>query len=456
MAHRILVLLSGSLLFGQDNTARVDAIFSDFGPKTPGCAVGAARDGKPVLARAYGMADLEHGTAITPATPFYMASVSKQFTAMSVLLLAEDGRIQLDDPARKYLPELPAYASAVTIRHLLQHTSGIRDYLTLGVMAGYPDDELSFTDQSAMRMMSRQLALNYQPGTEFLYSNSGYVLLSLLVKQVTGRNLNSFATERIFGRLGMKSTRFQHDHTALIPGKAFGYQMRDGEWHTSNSMLDVVGDGGLYSTIDDMLRWAANYDEPKVGGRAIPIMQTPLRLNNGEAVDYGMGLAPDEYRGLKTVSHSGGLAGYRTHFLRFPEKHLAVVCLCNSGGANPAQLGNRVAELYLAGQMTDAPPRRVPERRDPPAAVTLSDREKAEYAGDYESRELETTYRIAAAGALSVEFGQRKFALHSDGTNHLKSDRGGLELVFQRDAMGKVTGFRLSGGNVRGIEFRRM
>jgi CubicO group peptidase (beta-lactamase class C family) len=454
MCHRILVALIGPLLFAQDASTRVDAIFSQFGPKTPGCAVGVARDGKAVLARAYGMADLEHGSAITTATPFYMASVSKQFTAMSILLLVEDGKIQLDEPVRKYLPALPAYASAVTVRHLLQHTSGVRDYLTLGDLAGYPD-EPSFTDRTAMRMITRQEALNFAPGSEFLYSNSGYVLLSLLAKRVTGQDLNSVASERIFGPLGMKATRFQHDHSALIAGKAFGYQKRDGAWHTSNSMLDVVGDGGLYSTIDDMLRWAANYDEPKVGGRAIPIMQTRTRLNNGKEIDYGMGLAPDEYRGLKTVTHGGALSGYRTSFLRFPDQHTTVICLCNNAEVSPTRLANEVAELYLGSDMKDAPPRRPPNRADPPPPVPLSESEKVAYAGEYESRELETTYRIAAGGTLSVEFGDNNFTLLGAGVDHLKSDRGGMEFAFQRDAAGKVTGFRLDAGNVRGIAFRR-
>jgi CubicO group peptidase (beta-lactamase class C family) len=455
MRYGIFAVLIAPLLLAQDLTPRVDAVFSEFGPTTPGCAVGVARDGNAVLARAYGMADLEHGSALTKATPFYMASVSKQFTAMAVLLLAQDGKIGLDDGIRKYLPELPAYADGVTVRHLLQHTSGVRDYLTLGSLAGYPN-EASFTDRSAMRMIARQAALNFPPGSEFLYSNSGYVLLSLLVKQAAGRDLNSFASERIFVPLGMKSTRFQHDHSALVPGKAFGYQMRQGAWYTSNSMLDVVGDGGLYSTVEDMLQWAANYDEPKVGAQAIPIMQTKAKLNNGEQVDYGMGLAPDEYRGLKTVTHSGGLSGYRTQFLRFPEQRLTVVCLCNNAQANASRLANRVAELYIGDQMKEQPARPATPRTDPPPTVTLSESEKGVYAGEYESRELGTTYRIVAGESLSLEAGDRVITLRRTQPDHLQSERSGMELVFARDAAGKVTGFRLDAGNVRGIVFRRM
>jgi CubicO group peptidase (beta-lactamase class C family) len=527
------VFVFAALLCAQDPAGRVDALFSSFGSRSPGCALGVVLGGN-VFAKAYGMADLEHDVPISAATPFYMASVSKQFTAMSILLLAEDGKIQLGDSIRKYVPALPAYTDMITIRQLLQHTSGVRDYLTLGAIAGFPSDYV-FTDESVTRILALQLALNFQPGSENLYSNSGYVLLSLVVKRVTGTNLNGFANERIFGPLGMKSTRFQHDHTATIPGKAFGYQMRGGVWHTANSMLDVVGDGGLYSTVDDMVRWAANYDDPKVGGKAIPIMQKRARLNDGTEIDYGMGLAPGQYRGLRTIEHGGALAGYRTNFLRFPEQHFSVICLCNNGSANPAQLSRQVAQIYLGDQLRDSPNEAAkpatgiavtPEelksrpglyrsekdgyveiitRNDklsmrgpgdlialgndrftakgapdgweivflndalevrPPhlrairfartRVATLSHQEKAALAGEYESRELGASYRIAVDGGISLEVGDRRFPLRSTGTDRLATEDSGRELIFERDTTGTISGFRLNAGRVRGLEFRRM
>jgi CubicO group peptidase (beta-lactamase class C family) len=454
MRARLLLLLCASLLYAQDPSARIDALFSGMNAKTPGCALGVARDGKPVFARGYGMADLEHDAPISPSTPFYMASVSKQFAAMSVLLLVEDGKVSLDDSVRKYLPELPAYADPVTVRHLLNHTSGVRDYLTLSALAGNPP-EFVITDKSAMSMIVRQKALNFTPGSEFLYSNSGYVLLSLIVKQVTGSNLNSFATEHIFGPLGMKSTRFQHDHSALIPGKAFGYELRQGAWHTSNSMLDVVADGGLYSTIDDMLRWAANYDELRVGARAIPIMQTSAKLNDGKESGYGMGLAPDEYRGLKTVDHGGSLVGYRTMFLRFPEQRLTVVCLCNRP-VSPARLAQQVAEIYIGDQMKAPESRPAPQRPETAKPLPISDADKNAYAGEYESRELAATWRIVSGDALSVEFGNETRVLTGAGLDQTVTQGGGIQLHFVRDAAGKVTGFHLDAGRIRGIEFQRI
>jgi hypothetical protein len=213
-------------------------------------------------------------------------------------------------------------------------------------LAGLPYDT-AYSDDLVLRMLSRQRGLNFEPGSSFLYSNSGYVLLSIIVKRVTGKPLDEVARSRVFAPLGMKQTLFQHDHTGLIRDKAFGYDQRSDTWHASNSRLDVVGDGGPYSSIDDMLRWTRNFDVPEVAADSIKAMQAPATLANGKTIEYGMGLAPGLYRGLKVVEHSGGLAGYRTQDMWFPSQRLAVVVLCNSGAADPVQLARKVADLYL-------------------------------------------------------------------------------------------------------------
>jgi CubicO group peptidase (beta-lactamase class C family) len=338
----------------QGPEARIDAVFSAFSKTTPGCAVGVAKDGKPVFSKGYGMADLEHGAPITPKTMFYMASVSKQFTALTVLTLAKEGKLALTDPVRKYIPELPAYADRITVYQLLTHTSGVRDYFTLGSLAGLPGETV-YTDDLVLRMLGRQQGGNFDPGTQFLYSNSGYVLLSIIVKRVTGQPLDAVARARVFGPLRMTNTLFQHDHTHPIQDKANGYQPQPGGWRIANSPLDVVGDGGLYSSIDDMFRWVVNFDAPKVGADSLAVMEAPAKLGDGKAIGYGMGLAPGEYRGLKVVDHSGGLAGYRTEDMWFPSQRLGVVVLCNSGAANPTVLGQRVADVYLKDAPLPAP-----------------------------------------------------------------------------------------------------
>ena len=263
-------------VFAQDQPPALDTIFSSFATDhSPGCAVGAARGDAPLAARAYGLADLEHHIPLTPQSVFYMASVSKQFMALSILLLERDGKLQLDDRVRTYLPELPEHAAGITIRHLLHHTSGLRDYLTLFGLAGGPPDYV-ITERAVLNMLARQMRLNFDPGDEHLYSNSGYVLLSIIVHRVSGRPLDEFAQERIFTPLGMRHTRFQHDHAAPIPGRAIGYVRRGANWRIANSMLDVVGDGGMYSTVDDMLRWAAAFERPEFSP-LLSRMQHPAR-----------------------------------------------------------------------------------------------------------------------------------------------------------------------------------
>jgi len=327
----------------------IDEIFKDFASaEAPGCAVGAMRGETQLAARAFGAADLEHGVPLTTQSVFYMASVSKQFTALSILLLEREGKLRLDDAVRAHVPELPPHAGGVTIRQLLHHTSGLRDYLALSSLAGYPSDQV-ITERAVLGMLARQTRLNFEPGAEHLYSNSGYVLLSILVHRVSGRSLDTFARERIFTPLGMQNTRFQHDHTSPIRGRAIGYIRRNDGWRIANSMLDVVGDGGMYSTVEDMLRWSAAFARPEFA-TLLERMQMPGALADGRAIvnGYGMGLVQGTYRGLQTVSHGGALAGYRTHFMRLPAEPLTVVTLCNNATANAARLSQLVAELYTA------------------------------------------------------------------------------------------------------------
>jgi CubicO group peptidase (beta-lactamase class C family) len=372
----------------QTPAAQIDALFAAFKSTTPGCAVGVGKNGSPVFSKGYGMADLEHGIPITPKTMFYMASVSKQFTALTMLMLAKENKLALTDSVRKYIPELPSYTDKITIYHLLTHTSGVRDYFTLGGLSGL-QDETAYSEDIVLRMLSRQQGLNFEPGTSFLYSNSGYVLLSIIAKRVTGEPLNEVSRTHVFNPLGMTATLFQHDHSGLIENKAFGYDFRKGAWHASNSMLDVVGDGGLYSSVDDMFHWMGNFDAPKVGADSLSAMEVPATLGNGKTIEYGMGLSPSTYRGLKVVDHSGALAGYRTEDMWFPSERLSIVVLCNSGAANPVQLARKVSDLYLKDAPQPAP---APTAQAAPAA--LSDKPEVAvdpklldtYVGDYELR----------------------------------------------------------------------
>ena len=409
-----LALVSGatSIVRAQDRAAAVDSLFAEFTlGNTPGCVIGVVQRGSVALAKAYGMADLEHNRPLTPQSSFYMASVSKQFTALAVLLLDRDGKLRLDESVRRYIAELPTYADEITLRHLLHHTSGLRDYLTLGFLAGYAPDHV-WTERAALRMMTRQRSLNYPVGSEHLYSNSGYALLAIVVERVSGRKLDEWAREQVFAPLAMSSTRFQHDHSRLIPDRAIGYVRQDSTWRLGISMLDVVGDGGLYSTLDDMLRWAANFDNGKVAPNQLALMHTPGTLKNGNAISngYGMGLVRGSYRGLETISHGGALVGYRTAFVRLPGEKTTVVCLCNASTANPGRLAQRVADLYAGHAMSAAvatPNTPAPESA-PIADAPVSAELRRAVVGTFHSAELDAVYVVREDGEqLIVEAGDR-------------------------------------------------
>lgn len=433
-----------------------------FDAASPGCAVGIAEGGRTLLAKGYGLASLEHREPLSPRSAFYMASVSKQFMAFAILLLAEQRRLNLDDSVRKYIPELPAYADAITIRHLLHHTSGLRDYLALGSLAGYSLDHV-WTDRAARRMIARQNALNFAPGAEYLYSNSGYVMLSWIAEAAAGRRLQDWSREKIFGPLGMASTRWQQNHADPVPGRATGH-IRAADsgagWRIANSMLDVVGDGGLYSTVEDMLKWNANFESPAVGAGALVVMQTPGKLRDGSAIasGYGMGLAKGAYRGLETVSHGGGLQGYRTYFLRFPAQKLGVVVLCNNATANPARLAERIAEVHLGDRLTapaPAPPK--PNATAPAKLVPVTAAEAQALAGQYFSEELSAFWRIEPAGEGAQLFlsDLPPSPLFQGADGGIRVGSTGVSIRPQRDDSGAVLGFTAEVGRVRGMEFTR-
>jgi CubicO group peptidase (beta-lactamase class C family) len=334
--------------------ASVREVLAGIADDGPGCAIGVVEAGDTLFAGGRGLASLEYAVPITPASRFYLASVSKQVTALATLLAAESGALDLNGSVRRIISELPAHMDNVTVRHLLTHTGGVRDYFSLGFLSGRSAEQV-YSDGDVLELVGRQRALNFAPGSEGLYSNSGYVLLSIAIARATGKRLDAFAREMIFAPLGMEASRFQHDHTAVVPDKAFGYEKRDGQWHVANCMLDVVGDGGMYSSLEDMLAWAKNLLAPSIGPDAIAVMQTPGQLTSGVSTGYGMGLVIGAHRGLAILEHGGGHAGYRTHLLAYPSENFAVVALCNDAAAWPAQLVRRVAEGCLADRMTPAP-----------------------------------------------------------------------------------------------------
>jgi CubicO group peptidase (beta-lactamase class C family) len=338
---------------------RADSVFQRFDrTDSPGCALGVYQDGKVLYARGYGMASLEHGVALSPRSVLDVGSISKQFTAMSILMLQNEGKLSLDDPIRKYIPEMPAYADKITLRRALSQTSGLRD---LYVMMGQTGRTFAGDTIDALRVITHSAEPNYEPGARYLYTNSGWILAAQIVYRLTGKTLDQFAQERIFEPLGMRDTRYLADVTTIIPNGAEGYAPRaGGGFRVARSTYDgaIVGAGAVHTSVEDFGRWLANYDAATVGGRdIIETMTTATKLNNGSPAAssptqaYAIGLNVGTLRGLRVVSHGGSWAGYRGHFLRFPDQRFAVATFCNLTTSGPDSLARKVAGIYLGDRM---------------------------------------------------------------------------------------------------------
>jgi CubicO group peptidase (beta-lactamase class C family) len=473
---------SGDVAAGPE-AARVDSVFADVdGTREPGCAVGVRRDGRVVLARGYGMANLEHGVPIGPSTVFRIGSVSKQFTAAAVHLAAREGELSLDDPVRRWLPDLPERDPPATVRHLLHHTSGIRDYLGLMALSGKRERDY-YTDGEVLEMLARQRGSNFPAGSEHLYSNSGYFLLGKVVRAASGRSLRAFARERIFEPLGMASSHFHDDPDHPVPGRAIGYTPREnGGWRISVTTLPMVGDGGVFTSVEDFLRWDANFERPVVGGPDFAERMTePGVLAGGDTLDYAMGLAVDRHRGLERVAHGGAFVGYRAGMVRYPGQRFSAVVLCNRSDARPMDRLERMAGIYLADAMesgddgagpaeeAEADPADAAAEADAASqAAPADDDDGADggrrvgigdpdaYVGRYESPELDAVYRIEARDdALRLVVGNRLDGeLEPAGEGVF--ERGSLQLRFDAAVDGSAPGFVLDAGRVRGIRFERV
>ena len=381
----LLALAAAPVAAQQQNLhARVDSVFARYDrPESPGCAVGIYRDGQMEYAKGYGMANLELGVPITPQTVFDIGSTSKQFTAASLVLLAQQGKLSLDDEVRKHVPELPDFGRPITIRHLLHHTSGLRDYIGLMVMAGHDIDDVT-TAQTALDILARQKALNFNPGDEHLYSNSGYFLASVIVERASGMPMRRFAEENLFAPLGMTHTRFRDDHTELVPNRATAYAPRPGGWRMDVSNWEQLGDGAVFTTVEDLLLWDQNFYDPRVGGEAmLATLQTPGTLNVGGPMTYALGLAVTDWRGLRMVSHSGAWGGYRADLMRLPTERFSVAVLCNAASSEPSGHARQVAEIYLADRLAAAPARPGGGGTAARPAVALDAAELPRFLGTY-------------------------------------------------------------------------
>lgn len=527
--------------------AKVDALFAQWNkPESPGAALTVIKKGDVIYKKGYGSAHLEYEIPITPSTVFHVASVSKQFTAFSAAMLADQGKLSLDDDIRTYIPEFPDFGRTITIRHLVHHISGLRDQWELLAVAGWRLDDV-ITREHILKMVRNQKELNFEPGDQYLYCNTGFTLLAEIVSRVTGKSFREWTEENIFKPLNMLDTQFYDDHERIVKNRAYSYApLKEGGFKKRRLNYANVGATSLFTTAEDLAKWVKNFDSRRVGSKAvIEQMHEQGILNDGREISYAFGLVIGEYKSLKTVSHSGGDAGYRSHVVRFPDQKFAVVVLSNLGSFNTSRMARQVADVFLSDVIKKKQPqakkaeqeefepdpswydtfaghyyfepglimritseknrlmlqrdggpkvRLIPESdteffiqdRDGKFAFQLNNigdvislsyilgdnvmhgekfvpaapgvQELEEYAGDYASEEVGTSYTLVIEDGKLVAQHQRHsdIKLEPTKTDMFLGEQWFFRQVrFIRDNESRITGFRLSGGRVRNLLFDR-
>ncbi len=394
--HLALVALAASPVAGQmpaNASARIDSIFSAYATtSSPGCIVGVGQAGKQVYAKAYGMANLEYNVPLTAESISESGSVAKQFTAAALALLQLEGKLSIDDDIKKYLPEVPDFGQRITIRNLLNHTSGVRDQWAMWGLADRAPGSEVHTIPEVLDLVHRQRELNFPVGSEYLYSNAGYVLASVIVTRVSGMPFARFTQERLFKPLGMNNTQWRDDYRRIVPNRATAYSREGSGWVQSMPFTMVHGNGGLLTTVGDWLIWNEALERGLLGKPELTrMLETRGKLTNGRTLEYALGLTITEARpGIREIGHGGATAGYRTYLARYPEANkLSVALLCNASNANAAGLARRVADVFLpaAVAIADTTPLRAP-----------SSEERSRVAGSYRNPVSDDWFSITPVG----------------------------------------------------------
>jgi len=418
----------------------IDQLFSPWDRTgTPGVAIAVVRDGKVLYTNGYGEANLEYHIPITPSTVFHMASVSKQFTAYSIAVLAEEGKLSLDDDIRKYLPEVPDFGNTITINHLIHHTSGLRDQWNLLVVAGWRLDDV-ITREQILRLVKNQKELNFNPGDEFLYCNTGYTLLAEIVARVSGKTFPQWTKENIFDPLGMDHTLFYDDHEKIVENRAYSYTFGDDDVY-KKSVLNYanVGATSLFTTALDLAKWVINFDSPKICNQTlIDHLEEQGILNNGDTISYAFGQDVGMYKGLRLIEHNGADAGYRTYLGRFPEQKFSVIVMSNLGSFNPRRMGLQIADLYLKDLYINA--ESAPEPEIKIQTVEVSPTLIESYTGLYELEPGLRVHVIRGGYNLIIQIplqGRKKLVALSE--TKFAAEDGSLELEFLKNATGQIS-----------------
>lgn len=438
-----------------------DSVFARFAStSSPGCLVGVNQSGMPLLRAAYGMADLERGIALREGMVAEIGSVSKQFVAATLVLLEQQGKLRLDDPVSRYLPEFPAFADAggpITVRQLLQHTSGLRDQYTLLELVGRPYGEVVHTNAEVLRLISRQRHLNFPVNSGYLYSNTGYTLSALIAERVSGESLQALTERLLFAPLGMTQATWRSDFRVVVPQRVVPYEWSGAGWRLDHPFSALHGAGGLLTTIDEMITWTAALHAGRVGDDSTLATMTRVGvLSDGSRTAYGLGLMVREWRGVHEVAHSGSTAGYRAYLARYPAQDLIVAMQCNAGNADYVVLGRALAAVFLGEALQPAPP--APSAAVAPAAPRAAAMPGASYralVGTWADAETGGSLRIALAdsGIVVTMPAGREIPMRGITSDSLAG--GGLAVALQRDRRGGVVGMRLDAGRVLGVRLTK-
>lgn len=458
----------GDLIIGKLSISLNEQIDEIFAPwdnyKTPGAAVAIVKDGEILHKKGYGLANLEYDIPIDSLTVFDIASLSKQITGFAISTLIEQGKISLDDDIRKHIPELPDFGSTITIDHLVHHTSGLRDWPgTLSIKGQVFEDVISFNE--ILSMAYSQKELNFTPGAEYLYSNTGYNVLAELIQRVTGYSFRQWTDDNIFQPLEMTNTHFHDDHTEIIKNNANGYFYKDGDYHLSSNNLTALGSSSLYTTIDDFVKWAIYFNDPKVRSEAIinRMLQQGV-LNNGEEISYAFGIHIGEYRGINRISHRGSWASFKTYSGYFPDENISVIIFSNNASFNTGTMGNKIADIYLKERINIVQEKIKANGANTPAIIEKKEVDKTtvnlfDFSGAFYSRELSTTYNFTVVKDNLVAKHNR---LSDIKLKPLKKDEFTSEvwffrqIQFVRDSNDKITGCKISNGRVRNLYFEKV
>ncbi|MEP6590853.1 MAG: serine hydrolase domain-containing protein [Gemmatimonadota bacterium] len=450
----LLCLVPMPLLAQTIDTTAINAGFARYTTDaSPGCAVGIARGADVLYAHGYGLANLEDGVAITPNTVFEAGSVSKQVTAAAVLLLAQRGFLSLDDNILRFFPELPDLGTPITVRNLMQHTSGLRDWGAVAELEGWPRGTRTVTHSDVLAILARQTRLNHPVGARFSYTNSGYNLMVMLVERVTGQSFPAFTQREFFTPLGLTHTQWRDDYARVVPGRAQAYA-RDGDhWTLDMPFENAYGNGGLLTTVGDLLRWTEAIAEHRIGTPDVStVMETPGHLADGKAIEYGGGLFMTSFRGVREISHSGATAGYRAFLAQYPDSRYQVAVLCNNGAANAIVLAHNAIDP-LVGFAPPPPAAAPPPRTAPPS--TPSRRAMAAVTGAWVSAEAAAHWSIALQGD-TLRVTRRPgdvIALRPLAADQFTGD--GLTLRFERNPRGTISGLTVDIPRALGVRFVR-